>query len=201
MRSACTAPDKLAGHILIFHYLLRCHPTGRHPRCHFGAFTAHLGCSCCPGEQPGQPRRFLGGDDCQPVISCTAPSVFRDNHGLLGEPSIPSGIAGYRAGTSPEEQRMPERRVTAPIWPRARRGLVPTAAQCLRQRSPRPRRRVLCHAKTCQFRPFLGVGLRRYIGRARQEAAASQFLRRVTEIRCACITCSSLTQTVCYSAS
>ncbi len=138
---ACTAPDKLAGHILIFHYLLRCHPTGRHPRCHFGAFTAHLGCRCCPGEQPGQPRRFLGGDDCQPVISCTAPSVFRENHGLLGEPSIPSGIAGYRAGTSPEEQRKPERRVTAPIWPRARRGLVPTAAQCLRQRSPRPRRR------------------------------------------------------------
>ena len=75
---ACTAPDKLAGHILIFHYLLRCHPTGRHPRCHFGAFTAHLGCRCCPGEQPGQPRRFLGGDDCQPVISCTAPSVFRE---------------------------------------------------------------------------------------------------------------------------
>ena len=111
VRSACTAPDKLAGHILIFHYLLRCHPTGRHPRCHFGAFTAHLGCRCCPGEQPGQPRRFLGGDDCQPVISCTAPSVFRDNHGLLGEPSIPSRIAGCRPGTSTEEQRKPKRRV------------------------------------------------------------------------------------------
>ena len=160
VRCACTAHDKLAGHILIFHYLLRCHPTGRHPRCHFGAFTARLGWRCCPGEQPGQSRRFLAGLDGLPVISgmrralCVASTVClvrgRGHPEVRGIVQVPQ----RRNGGSPNVASTPRYGLTAGAGGSNCRTALAAALTT-------PTTAVLGSCKTCAVSPFFGRSLRR----------------------------------------